>query len=718
MNTAEEHQSRELSTGRTETEDSAFVEDGGKQKDEDADLNIDGDEDSHQPHGARSERYDRDVEDNDKQSDANSDDESHGSFSTPGSTKRARKPTSKEARMETKKVTNQLLRSTYVEIPKATCKFTLSDVLSQLQEKPDVKPLPKQRKRAPKAEPKGFENRACFNRDLLMEAGSQIVRRQEEELKRRARIREERAAKKSQSQTVEIKYDQSEIGDQIEIECPTPTMNEQSVKAVQRRNDKIIDEDECNAIIESIFGKEEAKVDEDKMNCDNDDDVMTPQSPTGQIVSDHGILDSDFELSGEEEEGETDDGEHEPVDEEHGKSDLSDNDENDGGVSDGEAVTTGTPMERQTTKALSMVSVHGIRDESLFEYGDISELLSGGFPTCPSRFAERPRVKDDNEDLLNLDISKLLSGGFASSNVPRNTETLETQTMLSEVRPDSAASDAPIVGDEAPTRILKKKKSKKPRSMFVEQEAHESDDEFKGLGGSDGDFSSDDDEELVMSGDEEEITDFSAVVELHRAQMQEQDEAEIRELMNDVTSGNLRKRAAHRESARSGKGFELSDSEEENELLLRKIRKRSGKRRKQEGGDDGATFQFFECFEVDCDEKDGFLSDDSVHDESAEESPTTLVDEPQEQDLMIDDSHILKLQQTSLTMSSKSSLVVTSPWEKRPSKSNTSANKFQGPRGVFTPYSSIRVLQKTTKSDFSLEAAKAKKQPRMFSRKR
>ncbi|KAI8810517.1 hypothetical protein BJ742DRAFT_770148 [Cladochytrium replicatum] len=104
--------------------------------------------------------------------------------------------------------------------------------------------------------------------------------------------------------------------------------------------------------------------------------------------------------------------------------------------------------------------------------------------------------------------------------------------------------------------------------MYHKQEAHESDDEFKSF----------------------------------TPQMQAQDEADIRELIDDEEMNSI------------------GEAEE------------AGRR------DDGATMQFFECFEVACDEKDGFLSDDdTVQADSGEESPTPLIDEPLEQDMTMDE---------------------------------------------------------------------------------
>ena len=54
-----------------------------------------------------------------------------------------------------------------------------------------------------------------------------------------------------------------------------------------------------------------------------------------------------------------------------------------------------------------------------------------------------------------------------------------------------------------------------------------------------------------------------------RKQIQSKHETDVTKLLHDVTSGNLRKKAARREL--SGKGFDI-DSDEDDDELLRKIR--------------------------------------------------------------------------------------------------------------------------------------------------
>ncbi|KAJ3093470.1 hypothetical protein HK100_006598, partial [Physocladia obscura] len=142
----------------------------------------------------------------------------------------------------------------------------------------------------------------------------------------------------------------------------------------------------------------------------------------------------------------------------------------------------------------------------------------------------------------------------------------------------------------------------KIKSLFVEEEAAEEEDEFFGLGGVDGE-DNDDDTQLVCSGDEDHVEDFTDIMELHRKQILDEDSKLVEEMINDVTTGNLRKKARRNHF---GKGFTLSDSDDE-EALLRHL-KRAGARKFARNSDfdsgnhlerfvsDPKTTAFAKCF--------------------------------------------------------------------------------------------------------------------------
>ncbi|KAJ3030285.1 UNVERIFIED_CONTAM: hypothetical protein HDU68_009556 [Siphonaria sp. JEL0065] len=124
------------------------------------------------------------------------------------------------------------------------------------------------------------------------------------------------------------------------------------------------------------------------------------------------------------------------------------------------------------------------------------------------------------------------------------------------------------------------------KSKFVEAEAAESEDEFFGMGGIDGE-GNEEDGPLVCSGDEDHVEDFTDIIELHRKQVFDDDTKMVENMLNDVTNGNLRKKARRNHF---GKGFALSDSDDEQELL--RSLKRAGAKYKlmaKDGDAEGLT---------------------------------------------------------------------------------------------------------------------------------
>ncbi|TPX68039.1 hypothetical protein SpCBS45565_g03335 [Spizellomyces sp. 'palustris'] len=195
---------------------------------------------------------------------------------------------------------------------------------------------------------------------------------------------------------------------------------------------------------------------------------------------------------------------------------------------------------------------------------------------------------------------------------------------ISDPMDDSLQSmrDAPDIDSnraESSTTIILGAEKQKEKSVYVDAEAEEEEDEFFGLGGADGDEVGEaldhDDKDLVVS-DEEIAEGFQEILDLHRQQVQEEHEKEITELLNDVTTGNLRKRKARR----SENGGFLDDSDEDDELLLARIRARGFIEERENLGEEARglemyaanpeTAAFARCFQSTCAVKEGFLSSD------------------------------------------------------------------------------------------------------------
>lgn len=167
----------------------------------------------------------------------------------------------------------------------------------------------------------------------------------------------------------------------------------------------------------------------------------------------------------------------------------------------------------------------------------------------------------------------------------------------------------------------------KEKNVYIDEEAEEEEDEFFGLGGADGDDVGNADldqdlKELVVS-DEEHVEGFEDVLKLHREQVQQEHEKEITELLNDVTSGNLRRRKARR--SKNGHGGYLEDSDEDDELLLAKIRGKHLVGKDQDQGEEALGLQalaanpetapFAKCFNTTFALKELLSSDEDVVDD-------------------------------------------------------------------------------------------------------
>ena len=110
------------------------------------------------------------------------------------------------------------------------------------------------------------------------------------------------------------------------------------------------------------------------------------------------------------------------------------------------------------------------------------------------------------------------------------------------------------------------------RNEFIEQEAEEEDDEFKGLGGADGDqhdYMTKADMEMIVETNE--VINHDDVIELHNKQVSAENQKEVDKLITDVISGALRKKGfgvKGRKNRENGE-FELDDSDDDQEMIAR-----------------------------------------------------------------------------------------------------------------------------------------------------
>ncbi|KAH7396657.1 MRC1-like domain-containing protein [Phaeosphaeria sp. MPI-PUGE-AT-0046c] len=110
------------------------------------------------------------------------------------------------------------------------------------------------------------------------------------------------------------------------------------------------------------------------------------------------------------------------------------------------------------------------------------------------------------------------------------------------------------------------KKTSLAKDAFMEQ-AEESEDEYAGLGGASDDDSGDEDEETKNMIEHGEVdVDERQIAAFYADKAKKEDEKNINELYKNVMNGGLRRRAGGRD------GFDMSDSEDEEDMRLRKKR--------------------------------------------------------------------------------------------------------------------------------------------------
>ncbi|KAI8842776.1 MRC1-like domain-containing protein [Chytriomyces cf. hyalinus JEL632] len=275
---------------------------------------------------------------------------------------------------------------------------------------------------------------------------------------------------------------------------------------------------------------------------------------------------------------------------------------------------------------------------------DILGLLSGVFPDSSStqksssmQSKNTQEVEDNNNDDVISQMDEEQDGNVADDD--RNNDESDDDDDEDEDEENVAGSAESIMPsptknahsmlmDRAAHFQTEAPQLPKMKSAFVEEEAFEEEDEFYGMGGVDGEDKGEEGP-LVCSGDEDQVEDFTDVIELHRKQILDEDSKMVEDMLNDVTNGNLRKKARRNHF---GKGFTLSDSDDEEEILrsLRRAGARSALLSRGGENDESKTVlerfasnpktaAFARCFSTfkSDDEKGMISSEEEVQDSSA-----------------------------------------------------------------------------------------------------
>ncbi|KAI0202037.1 MRC1-like domain-containing protein [Astrocystis sublimbata] len=133
--------------------------------------------------------------------------------------------------------------------------------------------------------------------------------------------------------------------------------------------------------------------------------------------------------------------------------------------------------------------------------------------------------------------------------------------------------------EKAARRKKKFDKKKSKATGMVQEQAEESEDEYAGLGGADGEDSSDEDEELVKEMIDDAVGndgDAAKLAGLFADRERAADAAQVDKLFHDITTGGLRKRRR----GGDGNNFDLSDSDDGGEARRRMKRRQFAKMQK------------------------------------------------------------------------------------------------------------------------------------------
>ncbi|KAH7026124.1 MRC1-like domain-containing protein [Microdochium trichocladiopsis] len=199
-----------------------------------------------------------------------------------------------------------------------------------------------------------------------------------------------------------------------------------------------------------------------------------------------------------------------------------------------------------------------------------------------------------------------------------------------------SAIDAAAAADEDAFKRMEKaaRRQKRLQARFdrrksratemVEEQAEESEDEYAGLGGADGEDSSEEDEELAKMMIDDTAgndADEQQLAGLHAERARAADAAQVDKLFRDITTGMLRKRRRG-----GGNDFDLSDSDDDGEARRRMKRRQFAKMQKALFADERIgkiaenprNSAFMKSIE-DRDSEDDWDFDDNFADEHAEE---------------------------------------------------------------------------------------------------
>ncbi|KAI5861235.1 MRC1-like domain-containing protein [Durotheca rogersii] len=261
----------------------------------------------------------------------------------------------------------------------------------------------------------------------------------------------------------------------------------------------------------------------------------------------------------------------------------------------------------------SQSQVHGLDSFMQMDGTQMSELIQptqdGGFQDfspLKQRFVEHPQSTIETvllgttqgeeivpDSPLVKRKGRLTRRGETSASFPVLSSTVTTGSPSAPRRVDASNAEVDTSAAASAFKVMERAARKKKRMQekfdrkkskateMVEEQAEESEDEYAGLGGADGEDSSEEDEELAR-----EMIDDTAGNDIDEAKLagffadreRAADAAQVDKLFRDITTGMLRKR--RRGGGGGNNDFDLSDSDDGGEARRRMKRRQFAKMQK------------------------------------------------------------------------------------------------------------------------------------------
>ncbi|KAG0235500.1 hypothetical protein BGW41_000745 [Actinomortierella wolfii] len=249
--------------------------------------------------------------------------------------------------------------------------------------------------------------------------------------------------------------------------------------------------------------------------------------------------------------------------------------------------------------------------------------ISGALAFLSGDFGTQATQQKQASPIISSDTTSGFSESLRSESV--TSPSASVMASLEELPPPAQPNRNAFDVLQSRMRRLEKREQRqkeilKGKSEYIEYEAEEEDDEFKGYGGIDyeSDLDNDDydmDDGMLDHGVKLKAQDVAAVRQLHMEQEQAQHEKDISELVQGIAAGNLWKRRSGRD------GLDLLDTDDEDEdERRRRIKKLKVTEKFEKLADNPQTAAFARAFEKNIGDEELMFLTEPVDSEEEEKT--------------------------------------------------------------------------------------------------